>query len=264
MAACSSATPLAATGSDSGSTSLEAGGDAGSTAVLATCAKVAEATCARFDRCRPWELPQGSLKLCQDSEVASCFRASTRKDTRIASAECAAAIQALACDAEWPAACRGTRDNGAECSSYAQCSSGRCPGVSEGTCGACAKPSTEGDPCSGADGCSGLFYCDRSSAACVGYAGKGQPCLGRRCGPDLTCTADDICVSSPAEGERCTSDCKEGLRCGESNVCEKLTREESPQKPSGGACARDSECLQGYTCASQVCTLAQPFPPPCD
>lgn len=266
VAACSSAT-AGGGGDDAGGGSLDGsvGGDAQSSAALATCAKVAEASCARIEKCTPWELPYGNLKLCQDAEVASCFRASIRKDTRIASAECAAAIQAQACGAPLPEACQGTRANGAECSSYAQCSSGRCGGVSAGICGTCAKPtSSEGDACSGPDGCYGDFYCDRSNAACVAYAQKGQPCLGRRCGTDLTCSDDDFCVAAPGEGEACTVDCKSGLVCSESRRCEKQKREESSQKPAGGACERDTDCVQGYSCVSQVCTLETPTPPPCN
>jgi hypothetical protein len=179
---------------------------------------------------------------------------------------CAAAIQAVGCDANLAAisACTftGSLAAGAACSDSAECESGSCDltfgtGGSEPSCGKCGKSAAVGQPCGMTDvSCVPGSACDQSGPTGDGTCKTltfGQ--VGASCDssehPDQQCASGLYCVITLDSG-KCTALGGMGTSCLDSAQCQSPldcpAGKCTPRSAAGGPCSGDGDCASGLGC----------------
>lgn len=217
----------------------------------------AEASCDRLERCSSdnalgWNLIHAADRdTCVDVWLESnqWFGADGVTVTADDLQACAAALDTLACDGQFPPdECdfRGALATGDSCVTGQQCESGICGfDDAESLCGTCTQRTAEGDPCltrevqgGTVSYCTGTLQCGADDT-CRQPVGIGESCDVAPCVGEATCI-DDECVADASVDEACDPtdpsvpgcDTSESLTCG-----------------ADGMCARFGYAAEGESCA---------------
>lgn len=224
-----SALPLAGCGDDgSGGAGGGTGGTGGTGGAEPTveeaCAAVAVATCAQIDTCAPFlmQVTYGAKGTCEERTTERCTSLPELEGSKLTVADlqaCAAAYEARTCAEVLdpaPAGCRfpGEKADGEACVAGSQCTGLLCLVDVEGTCGECATPLADGDPCDPAKSlCGEGLFCASGAQVCTKLAQLDQPCTDQKvCRPGLSCN----------EG-KCGAQLPEGAACGSGEICDLVT-----------------------------------------
>ncbi|HEX6764083.1 MAG TPA: hypothetical protein VF103_01370 [Polyangiaceae bacterium] len=273
-----------------GGTASGAVGTGGSRGVpedwASVCARTADVSCRKWAECAPF-----LLNVAVPADCSAYFEASCRDFARLADiavtprdyGACLTAFERQACD-DWlynsttPPECEGfvgTRALGSPCGSASQCASGVCSaggdcgvceaGAAEGEscleescapglrCGAypvCTRSKRLGDPCNTEAPCNGPMVC--RGGVCSKPPGNGEPCGTQELSCDflqgLRCGESGLCEPWPIAGfaESCTGFCAAGLVCDDAGQCVRALAEgASCDALSNDACERGLECIDG-------------------
>jgi hypothetical protein len=173
--------------------------------------------------------------------------------------DCADRWEATSCEAllayEWPMCdlTPGTRQDGEMCAFDTQCAALNCVVTSQDpTCGYCAEPLSDGEPCDTYDACrTGSECIDGTCTPVPPLAAAGEPCEryglcegGNRC-VQLVDDAEAKCQALPSPGEPCPVDysiCASGAYCDEQGMCQASAGMGEPCS-SGGSCAVGLTCI---------------------
>jgi hypothetical protein len=186
------------------------------------CAKLGTSFCARYAECASFfsAMQWGDVEACETNVAAACqigIQLADTGDDEVARVQsCAAEVDASSC-AEFlghlGGSCDpvpGARPNGSPCLSGTQCGSRFCA-PSPDSCGSCADPPDEGDPCVHAE-CGPGMSCFRTGGLGGGYCavprGLGEQCSGKAeppsCGAAFYCAPDGKCAERLAPGAECS------------------------------------------------------------
>lgn len=292
-AACSSsdpATPDAPSGQKDSGTDTDTGAviddDGGPSKPVpadtaAACKALGTAICAKMESCAPFALRSlyGDRATCEARNVLGC-EAPNGASGREASADdvnaCASSLPSVSCDdfiaRKLGSACTipGTRKEGEACGDNSQCASTFCAKSSDASCGTCASPTADGDPCkSGA--CSDGLVCGEKKAVCrkPGTGKPGDSCAqlsdcdvahGSGCN-DLSksCMTLEIAESGGPCGADSFAPSKYRV-CPAAGTCSAAVNGQcTPAAADGESCSKDGPgCLLPAVCISGKCTLPAP------
>jgi hypothetical protein len=249
-------------GGAGGSGGSGAGGTGGYISQDAACDKLVSVVCDKLNMCTPFlmQVTYGDKATCMARTKLGCL-ATFKLDGITVTANdvggCADAYGGVFCtdlfDNEPPAACqfKGSKDDGAACSSKVQCKNADCQvSAAGGPCGTCQTPAAEGASCAGADCASGLV-CD-SNMKCVKRPGKGEACgMGVSCSGGLACVGGK-CDTPLGEGAACSAGADSGCDLLKGLWCDVGTNKCTAIKISkvGEVCGFDMATKALYACAA--------------
>ena len=223
------------------------------------CSQSARVTCQRWMACSPHLAEVVLPANCETSLSVECLIVARLPGVAITPSEysaCVEEFERLSCE-DWLyggafTGCQtpGTLPDGSLCSSGLQCASGECS--AELGCGTCGTNALVGENCKDR-ACANGLECTLDGV-CTEARYLGDACdIDSPCVKALNCV-DGVCAKKGVEGTSCAGDslaCDivQGLRCGETNLCEPIATP-GIGEACFGICAAGAACTGTGRCAA--------------